>query len=529
MKTIKHILIILVMISMALTPVFGKIADSYFFAGKPAHGNLKNGEPIHELATHTFMKPFQFSAPLSRPIRAFHFTSPSGHFIIHYDNDSFNAVPQNYTYNDSIPDFVYKAAEYLDESYLTLRDTLSYIPPPTDNINSPEIDIYFRYDRTYYGVTQPEENDGNGAYTSYLMLSTQLEDSTIFYTYGLEGLSVTCAHELFHMFQLGYVFRNQDIFYFEMSSVWFEEYMYPEVNDYHSYFNEYAENWKYAINSSTLDYNNVGFNLYIDKRFSQPGQNIIKRIWDRILDDNALNSIRNELEYQGITFEEALRDWGTAQVLCGPYSANNFAYPFNDAEEMNTISFDNYALNTTNSLEMDIGITANPSVSYFKISDLPDQILLFDMILSEGTDAQLICLNGNYSEVRNLNTLPLVIDGTYFNNCILSIGLDEENATGSLAFSALAADKLASLYPNPLNPEQVLNLSYVLVDANQQGILAIYDLFGRKVYSRNLNSTELFAGLHYLSLVPKDLGSGVYIIALHTDEGVLAEKFTFIK
>ena len=178
----------------------------------------------------------------------------------------------------------------------------------------------------------------------------------------------------------------------------------------------------------------MGFNLYIYKRFSQPGNNIIKRIWDRILDDNALNSIRSELEYQGITFEEALCDWGTAQVLCGPYAADNFAYPFEDAKDMHTISFDNYASNISSDLEMDISITANPSVSYYKISGLPNEILLFEMLLSEGTETQLICLDGENSEIRNLSNMPIVVDGNAFNECILSIGLDEENAIGNFAF-----------------------------------------------------------------------------------------------
>lgn len=529
MKTIKHIMIILSMITGAITLAFASDVYAHPILGKAADNKLKQTEPIYSIKEQMLMKPYQFMAPLSRPVRDFHYTTPTGYFIIHYDNTGYNAVPQDYNYNDSIPDFVFKAAEYLDESYLALRDTLHFNAPPIDDPDSPEIDIYFRYDKSYYGVTQPEQNDGNGAYTSYLSLSTQLEDSTVFYTYGLEGLRVTCAHELFHIFQLGYIFRNQDIFYFEMSSVWFEEYMYPEVNDYHSYFNEYAENWKYNINSSALDYNNVGFNLYIDKRFSQPGQNILKSIWDRILDDNALNSIRNELEYRGITFEEALRDWGTAQVLCGPYAADNFAYPFNDAKDMHTISFDNYASNITTDLEMSISITANPSVSYYKISELPDEILLFEMLLSEGTETQLICLDGENSEIRNLSNMPIVIDGNAFSECILSIGLDEENAVGNLAFSVLETDKMANLYPNPIYANDILHLSYVLIDPSPVGEIAIYDLRGRKMYSKTIEPSLLLAGMNHIQLHLNNLSSGLYIAAIHVGKKVIAEKFTYIK
>jgi hypothetical protein len=511
MMMIRKILYSFLLIAFAINPIFAKPADIQ--------------------ATRTFLKPFQTFGNTSRPTRAEEYLSPSGHFIIHYDNSGYNEVPQDFTYNDSIPDFVIKAAEYLDGSFSELHDSLGYNIPPTDNIESPEIDVYFRSDYMYYGVTQPENEvePGSNVWTSYLSLSTRLNDSTTFYTYGLEGLSVTCAHELFHVFQLGYKFRNGDIFYFEMSSVWFEEHMFPKVNDYHSYFNEYAVDWNYAINNGRLDYDNVGFNLYLDKRFSSTSANIIHNIWNRIVDTSALQSIRDELEDQGSTFEEALKDWGSAQVLCGPYSANNFLYPFDDAIDMETISFDNNISNIITSLGENISLPADPMVSYFKISGLPDQILLFETLFPAGTDANLICLDGHQSEVRHIGTTPLVVDGGQFNDCIIAIGSDADNVTGSFSFTALSTDQLASLYPNPLTSIQALNLSYVLLEDNLQGQLAIYDLLGKKVYSRSLAENYLSSGLHDLQFIPNDLSSGVYIVALHFDDSIIAEKFTFLK
>jgi len=493
--------------------------------------NLLFAKPADIQATRTFLKPFPTLVSTSRPTRAEEYLSPGGHFIIHYDNSGYNEVPQDFTYNDSIPDFVIKAGEYLDASFSELHDSLGFNIPPTDNIVSPEIDVYFRADYMYYGVTQPEDEveTGSGVWTSYLTLSTKLNDSTVFYTYGLEGLSVTCAHELFHIFQLGYKYRSADIFYFEMSSVWFEEHMYPEVNDYHSYFNSYASDWNYAINNSRLDYNNVGFNLYLDKRFSSTDDNIIHNIWDRIVNTSALQSIRNELLDQGSTFEETLKDWGSAQILCGPNSADNFLYPFDDAADMETISFDNNISNIITSLDENISLPTDPMVSYFKISGLPDQILLFETLFPEGTDANLICLDGHQSEVRHIGSVPLVVDGGQFNDCIIAIGSDADDVTGSFSFTALSADQLASLYPNPLTASQALNLSYVLLEDNLQGQVAIYDLLGRKVYSRSLTENYLSSGLHDLHFIPNDLSSGIYIIALHFDDSVIADKFTFLK
>lgn len=511
MNTIRKILSCFFLIALALNPIFAK--------------------PANNQAARTFLKPYQTFGNTSRPTRVEEYLSPGGHFLIHYDNSGYNEVPQDFNYNDSIPDFVIKAAEYLDASFSELHDSLGFQIPPIDNVESPEIDVYFRSDYLYYGVTQPENEVilGSNVWTSYLTLSTKLNDSSVFYTYGLEGLSVTCAHELFHIFQLGYKFRNADIFYFEMSSVWFEEHMYPDVNDYHSYFNNYASDWNYAINNSQLDYDNVGFNLYLDKRFSLPGENIIHNIWDRIIDTPALQSIRDELSDNEITFEEALRDWGSAQVLCGPYSANNFLYPFNDAADLETISFDNYSSNIITAQSANITLPTDPMVSYYKISELPDQILLFEAALPAGTDANLVCLNGQESEVRQIGPSPLIVDGRQFNDCIMAIGSDTEDVAVSFSFTPVSSDQISALYPNPLHASEIFHLSYLLLEDNFYGQLAIYDLLGRKVYSQTLAENLLIAGIHNIEFVPGDLSSGVYIVALHTDNSVIAGKFTFIK
>jgi hypothetical protein len=510
MKKTGKITFIIFMIAVASSTVFAK----------PVNQNMALGD---------LRKPFNTMATTSRPLRDNHYLTPGGHFIIHYDNSGYDAVPQDFTFNDTIPDFVIKAGEYLDESFSTLHDSLGYDTPPQDDIESPEIDVYFKFDLSYYGVTYPETNLGNNEYTSYLTLSTQLEDSTVFYTYGLEGLRVTCAHELFHIFQLGYRYRSVDIFYFEMSSVWFEEYMYPEVNDYHSYVNAYASNWNYKLDNSLLDYNNAGFNFYIDKRFSVKGNNIIHRIWNRILTVDAMSAIRNELQSRGITFEEALSGWGCAQVLCGTYTDVNFQYGFNDAAQLDPISFDNNTDHILASAGTDITLSKNPATSYYKITGIPNSVLLFESLFDDGAYVNLVCLNADQSKVRSVGSKPLVIDGTLFDEYILVIGTDAEDVSGAYAFTSLTKDQISVLYPNPLLTNRPLNLSYVLLDDKSQGNLSVYDVSGKLVYDRALSADLNTQGLHDLSFVPQELSSGVYFIALRFDDNIIVEKFTYLR
>ena len=131
--------------------------------------------------------------------------------------------------------------------------------------------------------------------------------------------------------------------------------------------------------------------------------------------------------------------------------------------------------------------------------------------------------------MRHIGSIPFIVDGGQFNDCIIAIGSDADDVTGCFSFTALSADQLASLYPNPLHPSQVLHLSYVLLEDNLQGQLAIYDLLGRKVYSQSLAEYLLNSGLHNIDFIPNDLSSGVYIVALHFDDTIIAEKFTYLK
>ncbi len=480
------------------------------------------------MEANRILKPFNTQIPTARPQRDTSYVSLGGHFIIHYDNSGSHAVPQSYIFDPLVPDFVYSAAQYLEASYSVLRDSLEFDTPPIDNIESPEIDIYF-HNFYNYGETQLEQQIEPNVWTSYIKLSSNLEDSSIYYTPGLNGLKVTCAHELFHVFQLGYIYRYIDYFYFEMSSVWFEEYMYPEVNDYHSYVNYYTQRWNYALDNTNLYYNNVGFNLYINARYSTVDNNIIHAIWNGILDNPALESIDSVLTAYGTTFEEALCTWGTAQVFCSPYTAENFDYSFDDAAELNTISFNNYPDNIITTLSANISLPASPMTSYYKVTGLPPQALLFNAQLPAGVHANIIGINNASSHVYDTDNT--IISGEQYSECIITIGSNQDDVTGSFTFTPIQSDLISLLYPNPLSTGQTCNIDYILVEDIGTGKLALYNLRGQQYYSRTLGAEELLAGMHTLSIssLPQTLSSGIYILVMYLDDTVISRKLTYFK
>ena len=167
--------------------------------------------------------------------------------------------------------------------------------------------------------------------------------------------------------------------------------------------------------------------------------------------------------------------------------------------------------------------------SYYKLTGIPNSILLFEAVFDEGMSASLIGLNGTQSKIYPLGSKAVVIDGNDYSDYILVIGSDATDAAAVYAFSALDENQMAALYPNPLSIGNSINLSYVLLEDNQSGHIAIYDINGRKVYSNQMADDLLSSGLHELNFIPPVLSSGVYIVALQFDDTVIADKFTYLK
>lgn len=491
-----------------------------------------HAKPADIVPAADFPKAFTCAQPNVRPSRSLNYLSPGGHFIIHYDTSGYHSVAADYNYHPTIPDYIFLAAEYLEDSYDMLHDSLGFSLPPQDHSESPEIDVYFSKYSNLYGETYPEQEIETNVWTSYLTLCSDLEDSNRFYTTGIEGLKVTCAHELFHIFQLGYKYRSSDYFYFEMSSVWFEEFMYPEVNDYHSYFGEYTNNWNYALDHPNLYYNNAGFNLCLDSRYSRSGDNVIRAVWDEILNKSALDAISTVLLARGSNMKNALNDWGVAQVLCSPYAAANFLYPFHDASELPSISFSRYPDNIISGNTALINIPDAPMTSYYKFSGQPGGNLLLDFNFPDNMQVSLIALNGTQSRVYSMKHSPLIIDAEEYPEWILTVAATDNSDSGTVHITTLERDIITAISPNPLSPGSDAKLHYVLSDSRQNGSFALFDIRGRLLFRSELPAEFLTHGPHSYAFgktcTPR-MASGIYITVLELDGRILTHKMTILK
>ncbi|MFQ6617751.1 MAG: MXAN_6640 family putative metalloprotease [Fidelibacterota bacterium] len=257
---------------------------------------------------------------LERPELQISHIDSSGRFKIHYDVQGPNAVDITSTNPEGIPDYIYEAEKALQFSWKLLINSMKFNPPPSDfGRDGEEIDIYILdLKGSDYGYTVPEEEitdtERTGDYSSYIVVDNDFSESG-YYTNGIDGLKVTLAHELFHVIQLGYNLHDGDVYFFELSSTWFEDFAYDEINDYI----HYLQGFFLSPGRTLTQYEGYEISIFMHFLTGKFGVEIVKQIWDKIIDVpaiNALNWILNQPVYD-VTLGEVLAEFSLWNYFTG--------------------------------------------------------------------------------------------------------------------------------------------------------------------------------------------------------------------
>ncbi len=241
---------------------------------------------------------------LQRPPLQTSIVTPKGYFRIHYDQTGANAPGYSLT----------ELAAALDSVYEFEVNFLGYPPPPPDNGmgGDNKFDIYItNLGADYYGFTQPETPLGNERYTSFTVIDN---DYFGYPTSGINGAKVTVAHEFHHAIQIGnYIYREADIFYYEITSTAMEEFVFDDINDYYFYLPDYFNNptRPFLLNNG---YNLSLWNIFLQNNFDYQ---ILKRIWELMPNNRALTSIALAINERGSTFKDQLNKFGIWNYFTG--------------------------------------------------------------------------------------------------------------------------------------------------------------------------------------------------------------------
>ena len=286
----------------------------------------------------------------SRPDKETYAISTSGHFYIHYDNNG-NAAPNSLDINNNgVPDYIDEVGLIADSARYVLVDLMGYTAEPDDGDGV--YDIYIMaYSPGTYGYSMKE---GNGA--SYMKIDN---DYTGFDSPAspLQLMQITVGHEFFHAIHFGYKhnFTSNEAYFFEMSSMWFEDLLVPNGNDYLLWLDPLFNNPTAAFDDTGPGYELALFGHYLSRITDTSGINdekessIIRYIWEHYSTSGSspFASVQNIIENYGGTFIGNWCDFITLNLFNGIdpsqyyYEDQDLIEPIQtNTENLSTITFD---------------------------------------------------------------------------------------------------------------------------------------------------------------------------------------------
>ncbi|NOZ60938.1 MAG: hypothetical protein GXO74_04585 [Calditrichaeota bacterium] len=490
------------------------------------------------------------------------YVTRDGQFRIHYTTTGSDSVDATDANKNGIPDYVEIAGENFQYIRHLLVDSLGYKPPAVDSSgNGKQFDVYLVNLGIYYGITYLEKivPGSDNRYSCYMEIENDFRD---FPTPPIESLEVTSAHEYFHVVQVNYAYRDSDVFYMEMSSVWMEDFAHTEVNDYLNYLPSFFNhiNYPFSYTNNGYEYASALWNHMIVRKY---GPDIIRKIWETIPQEAALQAIRDVLQNYGTSFEKELASFGLWNYFTGTHSDTVNFYPegnlypevrFNQQEtlldhhifveaSMSKLSSAFYrVLDLPNNYSVAV-IVSNFEIptktSYGNFDPSDKAALSFDLyVLPEDTLAQRDFLVANQLiKISDFHAIRLNIRQKD-NWVAQSVVFDAEgNYKVTQFFPGFSAEEnqnfIQNIFPNPfvIGVNGPVVISAYLHDEDM-GELYIYSSDGRRMKSFPFDASNFYFTTFEWDGVTENgssAGSGVYVAVLRVGDKTNIKKFAIIR
>ena len=484
---------------------------------------------------------------LARPETDTSIVSPSGLFRIHFNKSDYpDYVPNDIRTNLTSEQLSNYKKIYLDSLAIAADSSfnyevniLNYPAPPSDGYEGGDgkYDIYIQaLTSNTYGYTQGETPITDSTFTSYMVIDN---DFANYYTTRIYAARVTIAHEFHHAIQMGnYILRFSDQFYYELTSVSMEEFVFDNVNDY---YNDLRTFMKYPQRSFAANdgYDLAIWNLFLRSEFDV---NIIKRTWEFMGEhDRALISVADAIAERGSSFKNEFAKFGLWLYFTGPR-----ALPGKYFEEAA-----NYPL-VTPLISMEFSasdISKSVSVSS---SPLSTNILFFQSTNGSETDT-LVSIISNTDLTNGVNNIYSTTGFTYtlsqqsgqdfrfiiddYYSKIESDGdflLSESNVFKNFPVNngQVISTEIDYAYPQPFRYSRD-RFIYFPVSLSQQGTvdLSIYSADMRRVYSGQTTVLALDKAVVQWNCMNNSggkLNSGVYFYVIKSGDIVKKGKFVIL-
>jgi hypothetical protein len=470
-------------------------------------------------------------AKKSEPIRQRSLLTPAGFFMLHWDDTGSHAVPQEDLSGNGYPDYIDSAAVILDHVWDIEVEQMGYSPPPGEDGN-PAIpySIYFT-NHLKYGVTWKgdiiDANLPDSTYTSYIEMDNNFSEY-YFPTKGLDGLKVTAAHEFHHAVQLGYNYRDEDIYFFEMTSTWMEEYLYPDIDDYINYldyFFEVVSNSRFDLTNYTYPYAN---SIYLQMLETQHGASIIRSIWDKIKTEKSLSALTVALEENNSTWFESLGEYGLwlyytgDRSIPGKYFFDASLFPQITIKNEDKVEYDDAYVDDVN-----IGEIAN---RYFEFGEIRGKILDTQVIANDELESGFRIMSPySNSDLYPVNTqitsypidadqMIMVITNAEKNNTLTTIDI---KLKGSIDLFTVFP------FPNPVNTKNGEIVRFQNVPPGAE--LHIFNTSGNQIARVENQGTSRIRSWYLINDDGRKVAAGIYLFLVQGDGLLKTGKFSIVR
>jgi len=455
--------------------------------------------------------------------------SASGYFMLHWDENGSHAVPIEDLSGNGLPDYIDSAAVIFEKVRDIAVNQMGYQPPYSSDGN-PTIPyhIYFT-NMSYYGITRPDYVDIPSLpginYPSYIEVENDYKG---FPTPGLNGLRVTAAHEFHHAIQLGYNVRWDDSYFYEMTSTWMEEVIYPEINDYLNYLNDFfnsLSNTQFNQYSGFYPYAN---SLYLQMLQANYGIDIVKIIWDHMNSESPIPAINSALNTLNTTWLSSLGEYGLWLYYTGDRTMPDQF--FSDAEyfpQVRIRAIDQYEFEEEFSENIVTVLTAN---RYIMFSGL--DFNRYNFRVETYTDPQ-----GGFRYVTSTNFSPFYPLNSPITNQQINAGTmvviltnaGDENLDNSLTITAGEDLDLSTIYayPNPVNLQKAELIKFQNVPPEAD--LYIFNTLGERVAVVEGAGGSTIRSWSMSNTMGKKVVSGVYMYLVQGEGTTKTGKFSVIR
>lgn len=471
----------------------------------------------------------------------------SGMFRIHYDTNGVHTPAMLDSQYLRIPgtadQFADSVAAILAFVLRIEGDSMGYLPPPPDNGEGggTEYDIYIQeLGGSSYGSTTPEtpiiNKPEGGTFTSFMVIDNDFDFVYPQQNRGMPALRVTLAHELHHAIQIGnYAYWQGDIHFYEMTSVWLEDALYTDVNDYYQYLLGSAVNPGHFrrpditfTSNAFIMYSRGVWCIFLAKRY---GRDVIRRTWERMRQARPLTAMDETLtqEYNS-SLRSAFAEWGAWNYFTKTRSDSVLYYPEGSAYPDVTRSARDFSPPQR---------TIDDQVSAFASR-------YYDIVSTRGQTLALVLTNLNMPAALAQNASPfsfslLLNDGRPDQSYIptganIFVKVNVTDPSNWFVKDLFGASAVEDVFPNPflVDGKGFINFPVGAL-SSVPGTLSIFTSSLDLVYSGQQTSVHMpqlgrqVFRWNGKTLDNRTANSGVYLYVLETPTQTLKGKFVVVK